>query len=128
MIGRLSDNSIDYKGLLAKNKPRIPRLEGLEERLEYFHDLHHLNIGIRLLYNDDAIVVIADHPERWTENLHESLCEMFPVILYAVEKDTVIRARNVKTTVIYQYLNKFLNDKWNEVNEVKWNQIMVVME
>ena len=124
MISRLSDNSIDFKRLIAKNKPRIPRLEGIEELLEYFHDLHHLNIsGIRLLYNDDAIVVVADHPEKWTENLHKSLCEMFPVMLYAVEKDEVIHARNVSTTVIYQYLNKFLNDKWNEINEVKWNQI-----
>lgn len=123
-VKRLPQNAIDFGGLIGKNKPRVPTLNGIEHQLRWFHDYHRLNMSnIQLLYNDYAIVVMANHPESWSERHHEKLCSMFPVILYAVEKNEVIHARNVSTTVIYQYINKFLKDKWNEINEVKWNQI-----
>lgn len=123
-VKRLPQNVIDFGGLIGKNKPRVPRLDGIEHQLRWFHDYHRLNMSnIQLLYNDYAIVVMANHQESWSERYHKELCKMFPVFLYAVEKNEVIHARNVCTTVIYQYINKFLKDKWNEINEVKWNQI-----
>ena len=123
-VTRMSDNSIDFGGMIGKNKPRVPTLNGIEEQLIWFHDYYRLDMSnIRLLYNDYAIVIMTNHPESWSERYHEELCKMFPVFLYAVEKNEVIHARNVSTTVIYQYINKFLKDKWNDINEVKWNQI-----
>lgn len=123
-VKRLSDNYVDFGGLIGKHKPKVPTLNNIEEELLHFHNYHRLNMSnIQLLYNDYAIVVLADHPESWTERYHESLCNRFPVILYSVEKNEVIHARDVNTTMVYQYINKFMKDKWNEINEVKWNQI-----
>ena len=122
-VSRLPYHMLKRGELLWNNKPQAPLL-GVERKLQHFYDEHTLGLhGIRLLYNMEAIVVVANHPESWTERYHELLCKEFPIFLHVVEKDEVIYARRVETTMIYQYIPKFLKDKWTELNEVKWNQI-----
>ena len=68
---------------------------------------------INISYNLNEILISDNTLTSWTEDIHKEFSNIFPVILYSVKLTDYFTSEKQDYSVIYRYIPKFVNQKYN---------------
>ena len=114
------------KDVLDKDQTYL-NTDNLQGKLEDFLAEHSTSLEhkiVKIGYNAYEIKILCKTLHTWTEDIHEKFVDNFNVLLYEVEIEEDIHAKEREFSILYTYIPKFIKKKHNEEYAVDFRYIL----